>query len=259
MSDPSNEVLDYYVGWDASEVRAYDVCRQSVIRHCSKPIHLVAMMERALRFIGLYDRPWEVREGQKYDVRDGKPFSTEFSFTRFLVPAMQQYQGWALFSDCDFLWTADLADLFALSDETKAVFVVKHQHVPTETDKMAGAVQTKYHRKNWSSLVLWNCAHPSNKYLTVQAVNHEPGQWLHAFGWLRDEEIGELPQTWNWLSGVNEMPPMGEDAPKGIHFTLGSPFMKGYEQYPYAERWRQEEARGRKLLPREWKVLHGAT
>lgn len=246
-----NEILDYYIGWDTREVRAYDVCRQSAVRHCSKPLHVVPLMERALRYIGLYDRPWEVRDGQKYDARDGKPFSTEFSFTRFLVPAMQQYQGWALFSDCDFLWTADLDGLFSLAHPDYAVQVVKHQHVPTETEKMEGALQTKYHRKNWSSLVLWNCSHPSNRFLTTQAVNHESGQWLHAFGWLRDDEIGELPLTWNWLAGVNEMPAMGEDAPKGIHFTLGTPEMKGHERVPYAQRWHAEEARNRTLRPSE--------
>lgn len=245
------EILDYYIGWDAREIRAYDVCRQSAIRYCSKPLHVVPLMERALRYTGLYSRTWEVRDGQKYDSQDGKPFSTDFSFTRFLVPAMQQYRGWALFSDCDFLWTADLDALFAQADNSLAIMCVKHQHVPTETEKMEGQLQTKYHRKNWSSLVLWNCEHPSNKFLTVQAVNHEPGQWLHAFGWLRDDEIGELPLTWNWLSGVNPMPEIGEDPPKGIHFTLGTPDMKDHEKSPYAQRWFAEEARARPPRPSE--------
>ena len=247
------EILDYYVGWDSREVAAYDVCRQSAIRHCSKPIHIVPLMERALRYIGIFDRPWEVKDGQKIDTRDGKPFSTEFSFTRFLVPAFQQYQGWALFSDCDFLWTADLTNLFALADDRFAVQLVKHEHIPTETEKMDGIVQTKYHRKNWSSLVLWNCAHPSNKFLTTQAVNHESGQWLHAFGWLKDEEIGELPITWNWLSGVSK--PIMEETPRGIHFTLGGPWFPNCREMPYGGLWIMEEGRGRKLLPREWKVF----
>lgn len=246
-----SEVLDYYIGWDTRELRAYDVCRQSAIRHCAKPLHIVPLMERALRYIGLYDRPWEARDGQKYDIRDGKPFSTDFSFTRFLVAAMQQYQGWALYSDCDFLWTADLCDLFSLARDDYAVMCVKHDHVPTETEKMDGVKQTKYHRKNWSSLVLWNCAHPSNKFLTTQAVNHESGQWLHAFGWLRNDEIGALPMTWNWLAGVNHnWVPL--DPPKGIHFTLGTPDMAGHEKSPYAQRWLAEEARNRPLRPSEF-------
>ena len=265
-----SEILDYYVGWDAHEVRAYEVCRRSAIRHSTKPLHIVPLREKALRFIGLYDRPWEIKDGQKIDSRDGKPFSTDFSFTRFLVPALNQYEGWALYTDCDFLWTADLAPLFEKADDQYAALVVKHLHIPKETDKMDGVVQTKYYRKNWSSLILWNCGHPSNKYLTVQAVNHEPGQWLHAFGWLRDEEIGELDLTWNWLSGVSEpTKPLTVEVegirvtssrafpPNAIHFTLGGPWFENCQEMPYAALWLEEEARGIRPLPSQIKAVLG--
>lgn len=235
----SDDVLNVYIGFDQREAEAWDVCRHSIARRSSKPVHFVKLDERALRYNGWYDRPWRVQDGQKIDQRDGKPFSTDFAFTRFLVPALSLYSGWSLFCDGDLLFTADLAGLFALADDRFAVQVVKHQHVPRETEKMEGQRQDKYHRKNWSSLVLWNCEHPSNRFLTTHAVNHEPGQWLHAFGWLRDEEIGELPVTWNWLSGVSE--PLDE-VPCGIHYTLGGPWFENCRDVPYANLWLNERA-----------------
>lgn len=235
MSEP----LAVFIGYDQREEDAWNVCRLSMARRSSVPVHAVKLSERALRYNGWYDRPWKMEGAQKVDVRDGKPFSTDFAFTRFLVPALALYEGWALFCDCDFLFTADIARLFDLADENFAVQVVKHRHDPAETVKMDGVVQTRYHRKNWSSLILWNCAHPSNRFLTTQAVNHEPGQWLHAFGWLKDAEIGELPITWNWLSGVSEPLP-GNAIPCGIHYTLGGPWFETCRDVPYADLWLAE-------------------
>ena len=209
-----------------------------MVRRASKPIHAVKLDARALAYNGWYTRKWRWEDGVKVDTRDGKPFSTDFAFTRFLVPAMQMYQGWALFCDCDFLFLADIARLFDMADPQYAVQVVKHNHDPKEQVKMDGQKQQKYLRKNWSSLMLWNCAHPSNKFLTTAAVNNEPGQWLHAFGWLRDEEIGSLPETWNHLAGVSE--PVEGITPAAVHYTLGGPWMAGHEDGPYAGLWLKE-------------------
>lgn len=234
-----NDVLPVWIGFDQREAEAADVCAMSIKRRASKAVHIRMLDERTLRYIGLFDRTWHAEGAQKIDDRDGRPFSTSFTFTRFMVPALQCYEGWALYCDGDFLFTADLAGLFALADPKYAVQVVKHEHVPSEREKMDGQRQTIYPRKNWSSAILWNCAHPSNKFLTVHAVNHEPGQWLHGFGWLRDDEIGTLPETWNWLAGVNE--PMDE-IPCAVHFTLGVPNMPGYEKSPLAQLWFNERA-----------------
>jgi hypothetical protein len=248
MSAPAKAV---FIGYDQSEDKAYQVCRSSMLRHSAAPLHVTPLRERGLRHIGLYERPWEVRGKQKYDVRDGKPFSTDFAFTRFLVPALMQHEGWALFCDLDFLFTADLDFLFDHADDRYAALVVMHDHTPTETEKMGGKVQTTYLRKNWSSLVLWNCGHPSNKALTPQAVNSESGQWLHAFSWLDDTEIGGLPKTWNWLSGVSDKLPKDE-VPKGIHYTLGGPWFLECQTVPYASLWLEEEAGRYSLGNGEW-------
>jgi lipopolysaccharide biosynthesis glycosyltransferase len=235
------EVLDIFIGFDPRELEAADVCRKSIERRSSKAVHIQFLRERALRFNGFYDRPWTVENGQKIDTRDGKPFSTDFSFTRFLVPALMQHDGVALFCDCDFLFTRDIALLFERFDPSKAVQVVKHHHVPTETEKMDAQVQTKYWRKNWSSLVLWNCAHPANMRLSPREVNHQSGQWLHSFGWLEDHEIGDLPHLWNFLVGVDERPLSGA-LPNALHWTLGGPWFEEYRDAPYADLWRKERA-----------------
>lgn len=224
-----------YIGYDERESEAFDVCRASLLRHSSVPLHIIKLDQAALRRAGWYRREWRHVEGQRVDMGDLKPFSTDFAFTRFFVPALSLYDGWAMFCDSDFLFTADIAELFSLADNRYAVMCVKHDHDPAETSKMGGLVQSRYRRKNWSSLVLWNCRHPSNGALTGYMVNEFAGQFLHAFNWLPDEEIGELPLCWNWLAGVT--PDLGV-TPSGIHFTLGIPTMAGCNDSPYADLWK---------------------
>lgn len=244
--------LPVYIGYDPREHDAYEVCRASILRRASKPVHIVKLDRQAICHAGFHSRMFQrLENGQRIDVKDGKPFSTDFSFTRFLVPALSLYQGWALFCDGDFLFTADIAGLFGLADERYAAMCVKHSHIPSEAVKMDGMAQTKYFRKNWSSLVLYNCGHPANRAVTRSCVNKMTGQWLHAFSWLRDELIGELPAKWNHLVGVDEAP---LSLPAGLHFTLGVPSMPGYENAPYAELWRAERDSRRaeaKPLPSE--------
>ncbi len=228
-----------YIGYDEREHDAYEVCASSILRHASVPVDIIPLEQGVLRKVGLYDRPVRMEGAQRIDEREGRPFSTDFAFTRFLVPALNLYRGTALFVDCDFLFTRDIAELFDLHDETLAISVVKHRHIPSETVKMDGQSQGAYPRKNWSSLMLWNCEHPATKNITVKAVNYESGRWLHGLSWLHDEDIGSIPLTWNWLSGVSE--PLDE-VPSAIHYTLGIPTMAGYEDCPYADLWREERA-----------------
>ena len=244
-------IRSVYIGYDRREHEAYEVCRASIERRANDPLRIVRLDEQLLRDAGVYGRQWKVRKGQKIDLGDGRPFSTDFAFTRFLVPALNLYQGWALFCDCDFLFTADLSRLFDLADDRYAIMCVKHAHEPVGTVKMDGVSQGRYRRKNWSSLVLWNCEHPANRSMTLDCVNKMPGRWLHAFEWLRDEQIGSLPLAWNWLAGVNET---SARVPCGIHFTSGGPWFEGYENVPYAELWRAERNSRRmpgKPLPSE--------
>jgi len=166
------------------------------------------------------------------------PCATEFSNSRFLVPHLAG-SGWALFMDCDMLVRGNIRELFDLCDPEKAVMVVKHNHQPPEGVKMDGQMQTRYARKNWSSVIAFNCDHPANKALALEMVNVLPGRDLHRFCWLEDDLIGELPVEWNWLAGHSD--PAVD--PKIVHHTEGSPCLPGYEDAPFADEWRAELAR----------------
>lgn len=217
------DAFPIYVGYDSREAIAYDVCRHSLLARSSVPIAVHPLVQAELRERGLYRRE-----------RDALA-STEFTYTRFLVPALNQYRGWAIFCDCDFLWLGDVAELIALRDDRYGVMCVHHDHQPTETVKMDGAVQTRYRRKNWSSLVLWNCGHPANTGLTPEVVNRESGAFLHQFQWLADNLIGAVPETWNWLEGWNRRPATG--APKVVHYTRGGPWFEQWQNVDYGDLW----------------------
>jgi len=226
-----------YVGWDAREDVAYQVCKYSMLRRSSIPLHIEPLRDKSLRYAGLYYRKTKQdADGRMVDSVDGKPFSTEFAFTRFLVPVLQRYEGWALFCDCDFLFLADIVDLTKLCDPDKAVMVVKHEYAPTETIKMDGQVQEAYPRKNWSSLVLWNCGHVANKSLTPALVSNYAGAFLHRFMWLADDQIGEIPYQWNYLEGHYK----SHDA-KAVHYTRGGPWFDNYSDVEYADAWYREK------------------
>jgi len=221
--------LTVYVGYDAREHDAYEVCRKSLLAH-SPNVTVIPLKADELRAQGLYWREYSEKGRQKYDAIDGKPFSTDFSFTRFLVPSIHK-EGWALFCDSDFLFRDDVLNLWP--DQSCAVMCVKHTYQPGKGIKMDGQRQENYHRKNWSSFVLWNCDHPANRTFTPEVVNSKSGSWLHAFKWLMDDEIGSIDEKWNHLEGHSK----GE-CPSAVHFTRGVPSMPGYENIPYADEWR---------------------
>ena len=149
------------------------------------------------------------------------------------------FNGWALFIDCDIVFLEDVNNLFSLADDRYAVMCVKHEFNPKPGLKMDGQVQTVYPRKNWSSVVLWNCAHPSNEKVTVDSVNNPnfDGAYFHRFSWLKDEEIGELPCDWNWLVGWYNEPNDGH--PKAIHYTEGGPWFENYRNCEYHQEWKK--------------------
>jgi hypothetical protein len=228
--------MSIWLGFDSREADAYAVARSSIRKVTTLPARINALVLDELRGRGLYTRPHEKREGCRiWDVVSGAPCATEFSNSRFLVPHLAG-SGFALFMDCDVLVRRNLRDLFDLADPSKAVQVVKHRHVPTTATKMDRQVQTTYGRKNWSSVMLFNVDHPANKGLTLEMVNTLPGRDLHAFCWLTDDLIGELPPEWNHL--VGEYPPNPNAAI--AHFTLGVPSMAGYEDCEFADEWRDE-------------------
>ena len=214
-----------FVGYDTREDIAYQVCEYSIKRYDSS-IKVVPLIQQDLRQKKIYWREID------------KLASTEFTFTRFLVPHLMNYKGWALFIDCDIVFLEDVKNLFSLADDKYAVMCVKHDFKPKPGLKMDGQVQTVYPRKNWSSVVLWNCAHPSNEKISVDSVNNPnyDGAFFHRFSWLKDEEIGELPCDWNWLVGWYKD---GDGTPRAIHYTEGGPWFKNYRSCEFNQQWKE--------------------
>lgn len=240
------EPLKVYLGFDGREPIVSEVAAHSICSRTKESVKFYFLKHRELRAKGLFIRPWliEGSTGQYRDLLDDKSFSTEFSHTRFLIPELQLFGGWALFLDADMLFQCDIKKLFELRDNKYAVMCVKHQHdVKSDQPKMDGRLQQKYYRKNWSSFVLWNCGHPSNKKLRKERVNYMAGRDLHSFSWLQDSEIGSLPHCYNYISGVSPKLPIydgGATKPEVIHFTEGGPWFEECKSVPYADLWDAE-------------------
>ncbi|KAF9591401.1 hypothetical protein IFM89_004099 [Coptis chinensis] len=224
------KVFKIFIGYDPREDLAFEVCRYSILKRASIPVEVIPIKQSDLRNSGLYYRERGITE------------STEFSFTRFLTPYLAGFNGWAMFVDCDFLYLADIKELTAFIDENYAIMCVQHDYTPKESTKMDGAVQTVYPRKNWSSMVLYNCEHEKNKILMPEQVNKETGAFLHRFSWLDDSEIGEIPFVWNFLVGHNKVDEndVSGTMPKAIHYTTGGPWFDAWKNCEFADLWIDE-------------------
>ena len=220
-----NEPLKIYVGWDSREDIAYQVCKQSILDTATVPVEIIPLKQKVLKSEGVY---WRDKD---------ELASTEFTFTRFLVPTLQDFKGWALFIDCDFVALADVKQLFDQCNNKYAIMCAHHDYTPKEGIKMDGKTQTAYPRKNWSSMMLINCAHPSNATLTKEFVNDPTidGKFLHRFSWLDDNKIGKLSHEWNWLVGWYKEPEDGK--PKFLHYTEGGPWFNDYKNCEYSSEW----------------------
>lgn len=236
--------LPIYIGWDSRETRAYDLACDTAVQNASRPLAIRPLILEELQQHGHSTRKYGTshRAGKRiiWDHVSGAPCSTEFANTRFFVPRLA-LGGWALFMDCDVVVYGDLARLFNLADPRYAVMCVQHQIEEGSAVKMDGQVQQYYARKNWSSVMLWNCSHPGNRRLTFELLNETPGRDLHRFCWLRDSEIGVLGPEWNWLVGVQ--PRMA--APQIAHYTLGGPWIHGWEGGEHDADWLAAEADSR--------------
>jgi hypothetical protein len=213
-------VIRIFIGYDSAEAVAFGVLAHSIHARASRPVSVAPVKLSELG--GVYTRSHNNLQ------------STEFSFSRFLVPWLAGHEGWAVFMDCDMLMREDVASLWALRDDRYAVQVVKHHHVPKEEVKFLGHAQTKYEKKNWSSVMLMNCG--KCKALTPEYVNSASGLELHQFKWLGDDAlIGELPARWNHLVAYD--PPRGDAAL--AHFTIGGPWFEPYRDCEFADEWRR--------------------
>ena len=241
MAKNKHSMNTVYIGYDPKEDTAYEVLKFSIERIATNPVRVVPIKRNIVERMGLYTRKHNTISGQPYDEIDGKPFSTEFSFTRFLVPALNMYEGMALFMDSDMYMRTDVTELFEeCSNDYYPLWCVHHKYEPEKGLKMDGKMQEPYRRKNWSSLMMFNCGHELNKNLTIKDINTRSGRWLHGFEWLPDKEadIGSIPEDWNWLDGHSD--PKLEA--KNVHFTTGGPWFHKWggsreQDHKYAVEW----------------------
>ena len=214
-----SEIIKIVIGFDQRESIAYHTFVQSIIEKSSLPVIFIPLAMSTL-------------SGYKETHNDK---SNDFIYSRFLSPYLNSFQGWAIFADGDMICQADIKELWDLRDESKALLVVKHNYQTKAHKKYLGNTNENYPRKNWSSLILWNCKHPKHKILTPEFIANQTGKYLHRFSWLDDNDIGELPKEWNWLAIEY---PENKNA-KLIHYTLGTPCFKEYEDTDMADLWHE--------------------
>lgn len=220
----NKKVIRVFIGFDKVESIAWHTMVHSILTKSSRPVSIVPVNLSNLN--GIYTR-----------LRDSKQ-SNEFSFSRFLVPYLCDYDGYAIYFDCDMLLRTDISEIFEVLDTqpNKALYVVKHDYEPKNNIKYLNTVQYSYPRKNWSSVVFWNCSHELNRKLTLDFINTATPMEMHRFTWLPDSEIGELDVRWNWLVGEYENPPSNV---KNVHWTNGGPYFHEYSSVDFADEWRE--------------------
>lgn len=222
-----------FIGWDQNEVEAYKVACASLRAYTdNRDLEITPV---GMDLVDRYDRETYRLDdnGELHDVISHARMTTSHAIARFFIPHITNEKGWVLFCDGDVLFRKDVRGLFALADDRYAVMVVKHNYQPKGPYKKNDMQQTSYPRKNWSSVMLMNLAHPQFKELTVDVLNTVTGRALHNFDWLEDRYIGELPDTWNWLVGHST-----SKDPALVHFTEGLPSIPKHREDPYAEEWR---------------------
>jgi hypothetical protein len=218
--------LQVFVGWDPREDIAWEVCKHSILSRTNpRQVQVTPLVQSDLRAQGLYTRPIDTLA------------ATEFSLTRFLTPHLAGQQGYAVFVDCDFLFLADIQGVLKDIDPSKAISVVQHDYRPQSGMKMDGAIQYPYPRKNWSSFIVFNCAHPAVQALTPDVINKATPAFLHRFEWVKDQDIGSLDKGWNYLEGWY---PANYHNLKAIHFTAGGPWFEKKSDCDFADLWLTE-------------------
>jgi len=212
--------IPIFVGYDPREAVAYHTCANSIIRHASCPVAIIPLA------LNLFKDYTETHT-------DG---SNQFIYSRFLVPHLMDYTGHAIFIDGDMIVRSDIAELWQWRHKQYDVQVVKHNYETCMTEKYLGAKNENYPRKNWSSVIIWNCESAANKRLTPEFVQQSTGAELHRFTWICDEQIGDLPAEWNWLPDEYG-PNINADL---LHYTLGAPCFHDFATTPMADEWHRE-------------------
>lgn len=238
--------IHVFVGYDSREHPAWLVCRHSLLypklNGARQNVEVHPISHRDLRRRGLFSRPWLIDEkGQMWDVRDRRPFSTEFSHSRFMAPQLARQMGvtsgLVVFMDCDFMFQRPIRDMIESVDPAFALSVVKHDFERIEEgSKMDGVSQARYFRKLWSSLMVFNLDHTDSNLFNSHFTNTWSGKNLHGLMAFEDQHIGEIDETWNWIPGQS-LARQKHDI-RAVHWSLGGPWLEAFEEVPYAADWR---------------------
>lgn len=213
-----------FVGLDEPNKISYDVCVKSILsKNVKYDLDIIPINYNTVKDYKRKKDPFE---------------STQFAFARFFVPHLSEFTGISIFMDGDFLFLDNIDNLIDLYDDRYAVMCCQHDYKPLNLEKMDGKPQTQWPRKNWSSLMIFNCNHPKNKTLTPMTINNQSGAFLHRFKWLDDCEVGLLPLQWNWLVDWYKEP--GDGAPKALHYTEGGPWLDKFKDCEYADEWLEQ-------------------
>ena len=107
-----SEIVDIVVGFDQREAVAYHTFTQSIIEKSTMPV----------RFL-----PLSINSLSNYNERhnDG---SNDFIYSRFLVPHLMNFKGWAIYADGDMICLEDIKKLWNQRNNNYAVQVVKHDY-----------------------------------------------------------------------------------------------------------------------------------
>lgn len=214
-----------FIGWDPEHAEAAEVCRHSLLRHATIPLQVEFLRQDELRAAGHY---WREEDDQ---------VTTQYTYTRYLVPHLMDYSGLALYVDAGFVFLSDVRELFQKFDPRATVNVVKHQYRPKNTTKLVDKPQHCYPRKNWSSLVLWNCSHSDLTNITAKDVSERPASWLHKFEFVPPPTVHSLDIEWNWLVGWYHESQDG--VPRALNFTEGGPWLANHQNCKYGWHWAQ--------------------
>lgn len=214
------EVIPIFIGYDPREAIVFHVCANSIIRHSTSPVQIIPLA------LNLFQDYQETHT-------DG---SNAFIYSRFLVPYLSNWIGHAIYMDGDMIVKSDITELWDMRNFMMDVQVVKHDYKTRKPIKYLGSKNEDYPRKNWSSVILWNCRNFPNRCLTPDYIMKSNGSHLHRFEWLNDERIGELPIEWNWLP--DELGP--NPNAKLLHYTLGAPSFNEFKDTEMAQDWHNE-------------------
>jgi lipopolysaccharide biosynthesis glycosyltransferase len=222
-------MINIFIGYDTREIPAYHVCANSIIETSSKPVAFTPLALNNLKSIYTESHI------------DG---SNQFTYSRFLIPELMNFSGWAIFIDGDMVLRDDIVKLWNLRDDRYAAMTVKHDYISSASTKYLGNRNENYPCKNWSSVILWNCGHTKNKILTSQFVEKSIGSYLHRFSWLDNQkDVGELPIEWNWLADE-----FGENQnAKLVHYTLGTPCFPECANAPMSDIWHKHQSKIRSV------------